>query len=100
VKCQAELVLSPEDWEIIGFYSRVQDQCINQNAGGTPFMSPRLEGYEAAARIYGYDERDRRRLIEGALMLHRLVQKIDVVNWPQETGKDRRALTYEDFRGD
>jgi len=48
---------------------------------------PRLEGYEAAFRLFGYPVDQREWLIGGAVMLHRLVSKQDEVNWWQECGK-------------
>ena len=75
-RCEALLVLTPSDWVLIGFYRRVADQYINQTPmgvkDGPPITTPRLEGYEAALRLYGYDRCEWSGLVDGAVMLHRL----------------------------
>lgn len=42
------------------FYQRVADQYVNQTPmgvkDGPPLVTPRMEGYEAVLRIYGYPE--------------------------------------------
>jgi hypothetical protein len=92
--------LTPDDWRIVRFYERVSDQFINQapmgvEKGPVP-LTPRLEGYEAALRLYGYPETQWEFLVDGALMLHRLVQGVDVVLWEYEMGKARHQVRPED----
>ncbi len=70
------------------FYDLVSDQFINQTPmgtdGGPPVLTVRYEGYLAALEIHGYPRCMWASLSKGATVLHRLVNKIDVVNWRQE----------------
>lgn len=59
---------------------------------GEPLLTPRLEAYEAAARIYGYPVSEHGRLIRGAITLHRLVHKIDKIDWFAELGQAFRSV--------
>lgn len=70
-------MLTPEDWYLVGFYTRVADQYTNQTPMGTekgpPVLTPRLEGYAAALRLHRYQRADWSWLVEGASYLHRVV---------------------------
>ena len=85
------LVLTPSDWVLIGFYRRVADQYINQTPmgmkEGPPITTPRLEGYEAALRLYGYPKCEWSGLVDGAVMLHRLA------------GDNKRVLAFLHSQG-
>ena len=101
MKCEAQRWLTAEDWELIEFYSCVSDQWFNQTPmggakGQPPVLTPRLEGYEAALRIYGYDRALWPWLVRGASMLHGLVHGSDKVNWLRETGKQVYEVEPED----
>lgn len=64
--------------------------------GEPPILTPRLEGYEAALRIYGYPRSEWAWLVQGAATLHALVHGLDRVNWLLETGKQTQQITPED----
>jgi hypothetical protein len=92
-------VLTVEDWRIVRFYERVADQFFKAPMGvekGAVPLTPRLEGYEAALRLYGYPESEWEFLVDGAVMLHRLVRKLDKVMWEFELGKPESAVRPED----
>jgi hypothetical protein len=74
---------------VVDFYRKVSDQ-TDMNGG------PRIEGYEAMARLQGYPESLRPWVIESAVTLHRLVTKTDRVNWLMECGKPYRLIEAED----
>ena len=73
IRCVAEEVLDEAEWYIIVFFQRVQDQYINQTpmgtSDGTVICTPRLEGYEAALRLYEYPREDWAVLIDYATLL-------------------------------
>jgi hypothetical protein len=104
IKCQAETWLTSDDWLIVGFYQRVADQYINQPdlriGKDIPVLTPRLEGYEAVLRVSRYPREMWQTLMDGAAMLHRLVQRMDRVDWPRETGKTLATVRPEDIDGD
>jgi hypothetical protein len=58
VRCQAQAILTEGDWSFVLFYQRVADQYVNQTPMGIkdspPLVTPRMEGYEAVLRVYGY----------------------------------------------
>ena len=60
--------------------------------------APRLEGYEAAARLFGYQKSEIGWLVTTACLIHRLVQRQEHVDWITETGKPYRLVGYEDVR--
>jgi len=84
-RCEAETWLTEEDWYVIGFYQKVADQVSSSGM-------PRLEGFEAGARLHGYPETHRTWLVSAAVMLHRLIAKQDEVNWCLECGKSYREI--------
>jgi len=74
---------------VLEFYNRVADQVTDQ-------ALPRLEGYEASLRLYGYPPERWRGLLAGALTLHRLMTNQDTVYWFDETGKSFGEICPED----
>ncbi len=46
------------------------DQVVNQNPFGEAVLVPRLEGWEAVLRLFGYPEEDWRMLLELGIFLH------------------------------
>jgi hypothetical protein len=88
--CTARAVLTWDDWYLISYYRHVKDQ-VEGMAG-----LPRLEGYEAALRLYRYPNRHHEWLVTGAMALHALLIKQDTVHWQTETGKLMRDIRPED----
>jgi len=103
VKCEAETWLTEDDWYLVAFYQRVSDQYFNQTPmgaekGAPPVITPRLEGYEAALRLYRYPRAHWAWLVDGAVVLHRLVNEGTAkFPWLRETGKRFHELTPEDL---
>ncbi len=64
--------------------------------GGSPILTPRLEGYEAALRLHGYAESDWPWLVNWGQCIHRLVHKMERINWHQELGKSFAEVEPED----
>jgi hypothetical protein len=89
-RCSAERYLLQSDWELLEFYNIVQDQ-VDGVSG-----APRLEGYEAAARLHGYPPSRVPWLVAGAALINRLISKTDVVDWQRECGKPLRLIGPED----
>lgn len=77
MQCGARRYLRPEDWDIVMFYGRVQDQVVNLSPmgleDGGAWLAPRLEGWETACRIYDVPDDRRTELIDGARMLHNAI---------------------------
>lgn len=76
-RCNAADGLERSDWYILGFYRRVDDQYINQSPMGvakdSPMcLTPRLEAWESALRIWGYPEDIWPWLVHWTVLLHRL----------------------------
>jgi hypothetical protein len=95
-RCEARLYLTADDWRLVQFYLLVADQVV----AGMGDSMPRLEGYEAALRLYGYGEDEWPWLVAGAQMLHRLLAGQDDVQWHAECGKPYREIGPEDVDGD
>lgn len=94
--------MTADDWLAVRFYQIVRDQYINQTPMGTDkgkplFLTLRLEAVESALRIYGYPRALWGWLTDIAVMLHRLVHKLDRVKFYEETGKYASDLTSEDL---
>jgi hypothetical protein len=70
---------------------------MGQGDGKPCYLSPRLEGYEAALRIYGYPQMLHGWLTDWARFLHALCHDMDDVDWFTELGKPLNMTTYEDF---
>lgn len=74
VSCAAAANLEPGDWLIVNFFFLVRDQVVNQTPmgldDGTCWITPRLEAWEAALRIYGIPEASHAAMIDGARFLH------------------------------
>jgi len=101
-RCEAIDYLTDEDWYLIGFFYKVEDQYINQTPNGGTKESPavltvRLEGYEAALRIGNYPRDQWEWLVKWGKTLHRLFRKLDNINWYLETGKPLRDITPADL---
>jgi hypothetical protein len=64
------LNLTEEDWKIVSFFGRVQDQTVNLTPMGTEsgesILAPRLEGWLAACEIYDVPAEGRADLIDAA----------------------------------
>ena len=75
VACRAQDALTAEDWEVVEFWTKAQDQVVNILPQGVEvlYLAPRLEGWEALCRILGIPRARRRWLIEAAHYLHELV---------------------------
>lgn len=90
--------MTPLDLYVINFYRKVSDQYINQTPMGAkePIVTPRVEAWEAVLRLHNYPEQDWRWLLETGTLLHRLIHKMEQVDWMAETGKRYRDITSED----
>ena len=92
--------MQPADWAVIGFYLRVRDQYINQapmgvTKGPLP-LHPRIESYRAALELFGYPVDTWAWLTDGALLLHRLCNDLERINWYVECGKTLEHVTVDD----
>jgi hypothetical protein len=97
------MYLEPGDWQVIGFYCRVRDQYDNLTPMGVEkgkpmALYPRIESYRAALELYGYPRTSWAWLTDGALLLHRLLHKLEHINWYAEFGKPLSQLSAGDFR--
>lgn len=63
---------------------------------GKPLITPRLEAFEAALRLYQYPEAMWAWLTDGACLLMRLAHKIEEIDWYAELGKPFSAISPED----
>jgi hypothetical protein len=93
-------VLTPDDWELVQFCQRVTDQYINQTpmgaAEGPPILTPRLEGWRAVLRLYGYPRERWQELIDWGRMLDRLIKHPkSVPNFVLELGVPYDDITPE-----
>ena len=97
--CRARQVLTEDDWLLVKFWERVRDEYRNQgdSTDKTVILTPSVAGYAAALRVYGYPRALWPWLMTGGMMLHRLIQKQDSVNWLKETGKHRYQIGLEDL---
>jgi hypothetical protein len=89
------------DWVAIDFFHKVSDQYINQTPMGAgkgqpAILTVRLEGIHAALKLYDYPESQWAWLTDTANLIHRLLHKIEEVEWLRETGKSYRDITIED----
>lgn len=74
--CSAESELTADDWAIVDFWVRVQDQVVNifpNQAEGQPYLAPRLEAWVAALDLFSVPADGRRTMIEQAEFLHELM---------------------------
>lgn len=96
-RCDAIRALTGLDWYILNFYTRVQSQYINQTPMGTKdghvIVTPRLEGFESALRIYGYPRPHWPFLVEWASFVLRVVHGTEEVVMPRPW----RLLQPEDW---
>ena len=104
-KCQAEDILTADDWQLVLFYRRVSGEYVNQCPGSpTPILTPRLEGYAVALKIYGYPRVLWHWLIDGGTLLHRLIHKQEDFDFQAEIPRLRGQInafskvTFEDVR--
>ena len=68
--------------------------------GAPPHLSPRLEGYAAALRVYGYPENLWDWLIRWATTLHGMVHgmtKVEVNEWYAEFWKHKKQCGLEEL---
>lgn len=91
---EAARILTREDWELVAFYR----QCADQVTVVGETVVPRLEGFEAAARLYMHPEELRPWLTEGACLLFRLLNDLETINWWEELGKPFHLVKPEDVR--
>lgn len=102
-RCEAAAYLTAEDHYLLAFFRRVRDQYINQTPMGLKdapsIVTPRLEAYRVALRLYDYPRALWPWLTDGALMVHRLCNHLDEVDWYAECGKGYGAVTFEDVDG-
>jgi hypothetical protein len=75
---------------VIDFYRLVADQV---NANGLP----NLQAYKVVLEANEYPLEAHGWLMRAAGTLHRLVQKIEIVDWISEVGKPYRHVTAEDL---
>lgn len=94
----ARLRLHEDDWAIIRFWDLVRDEYRHQGETKTEaILTPSLSGYVKALEVYGYPRDLWPWLVSGAMLLHRLINGQDVVQWKQETGKFRQEIGREDL---
>lgn len=98
-RCEANDVLTADDVYLLGFYRLVSDQYINQTPMGAgkdhPMVTtPRLEGYEAALRLYEYPREHWAWLTTWAIALHRFHKGLDEL-----TLLEWQTITPESVRG-
>lgn len=84
---------------MVDFFLAIRDQYINQQQMGKPICTYRLEGVEAALRLF-VPPRDRRWIVAPTLTLFRLVRGLEAVNWVRETGHVLGEVPPEVFHGD
>lgn len=63
---------------------------------GPSICTPRLEAFRAALEVHGYPRELWSWLMDGATMIHRLCNQLDVVNWYEELGKGYSDVRIED----
>lgn len=73
VECLARRYLTPEDWGVVTFYGKVQDQTINLtpngDAEGQYHFSPRLEAWLAVCELHNIPKDERPDLVSAARQL-------------------------------
>lgn len=94
--------MTPDDWLAVRFYQRVRDQYENQTPMGVEkgkplFLTMRLEAVESALRIYDYPRPLWGWLTDTAMLLHRLVHKLERVLFLRELGIERLDIRPEDI---
>jgi len=57
---------------------------------------PSYQSYKIVLDAHGYPDSDHGWLMQTAGLLHRLLSKVESVNWIQECGKSYRDITPED----
>lgn len=76
--CKAGKGLTLRDWEIVKYYSLVQDLVRNQAPLGTednkPYTTPILSDWIAIAKLLKYEELEIFELVDAARFLHRAVE--------------------------
>ena len=88
-RCTAAAILTRGDWFAIDFYRLVADQA---NANGLPNFT----AYQVVLNAQDYPSHLHGWLLQTAGLLHRLLAKIETVDWLRETGKPYRLITRED----
>jgi len=80
LRCKAYGNLTREDFDIVDFYGKVQDQSVNltpfgAGEGRPAIVSPRLEGWLAACELYGVPVDVRAGLVDDARFLFEAVHE-------------------------
>ena len=92
-RCEAARVLTSGDWYAIDFYLSVADQTTDSGLPSFPAYKVALDAHSYPPSLHGW-------LLKTAGLLHRLISKVETVEWFRECGKSYRDITREDVTDD